>query len=539
MKKLKTVITAVCILLIAAAAATAESGLNEEFASFGISSIGIYSEGYTDERVEDFAATYSEAYMMQYVNTFRYTLCDYNAVTPKLMTPQYPLGEESVSPVIDALVNEGISFAAEQMSWKTGIIDDFTGGSLADLRAKAEADGYDAVLVTRYYKVDYFVPFSGYSSVTTGGYNYTTTTTRANVGKLQSGMALLPAMELYDVKSGVRLWYSANWTGSPGKDATEKYDYHLKNVEEFFVEESTLSAGYTLESAAVATMVSSTMAAGDFPQASASDSRDEAAVAGQTGSSHLFWTDYPEYERFGTLIGIGYAVGYMGSYDIYYRDGDRNDYDDDGNEIPYDLVGTAAHNLMHTMTIPVFAFGTRNISIEPGFYFGLMQPKKASITYTYATGEYENIYDQYDNYIGSEEVVETETGNATVWGLTVGMDIALKYYLRFTDTLSGFIGGRGLAEAWLITVNPENEDIDSYDFDSRVGGLAQLDYFTFNASILAGVRIDTKTPFEIYGMVTPVGPGGSPMITAGFNWHGAPVGWTAPHAKNTDTMMRW
>ena len=119
------------------------------------------------------------------------------------------------------------------------------------------------------------------------------------------------------------------------------------------------------------------------------------------------------------------------------------------------------------------------------------------------------------------------------------MDLAFKYYLRFTDTMSAFIGGRGLAEAWLMTVNPENEELNSYDFDDRVGGLAQLDYFTFNASILAGVRIDSKTPFEIYAMVTPVGPCDSIMVTAGFNWHGAPIAWSAPHAKNTDVFMRW
>ena len=537
MKKLKRVLVVVCITVIATAAATAEAELNEEFASFGISSIGVYSEGYADERVDDFEATYLEAYMMQYVNTFRYTLCDYNAVTPKLMTTNYPLGEETVSADIDALVSEGVAFAAEQMNWKTGIIDDFAGESLVDLRAKAEADGYDAVLVTRYYKVDYFIPFSGYSSVTTGGYSYSTTTTRAKVGKLQSGLALLPAMELYDVKTGVRLWYSANWSGSTGKDAMDKYDYHLKNVEDFFIEESTVGAGNTLETEAVANMVSMTLAAGDFPEASASGSRDEAAVAAQSASPHLFWTDYPEYKSFGTLIGIGYSIGYMGDYDIYYRDSDLNDYDDDGNEIPYALVGTAEHNLMHTMTIPMFAFGTKNISIEPGFYLGLMQPKKTSITYT--TTEQQEIEDEFGFPIGTEPVEVTETGNATAWGLTVGMDLAFKYYLRFTDTMSAFIGGRGLAEAWLMTVNPENEELNSYDFDDRVGGLAQLDYFTFNASILAGVRIDSKTPFEIYAMVTPVGPCDSIMVTAGFNWHGAPIAWSAPHAKNTDVFMRW
>ena len=523
MKKLKTFAAVLCILTLAAATATAESKLNEEFGSFGIKSIGIYTESYEDERVEDFESEYLDAYMMQYVNTFRYTLCDYNAVTPKLMTPNYPLEGAKNATELDVMVSNGVSFMTEEEGWKTSIIDNFEGGSLAELREQAAADGRDAVLVVRYYSINYYVPFSGYSSVSSGGYSYTTTTTTAKVGKLMKGLGLLPALELYDVKSGVRLWFSANWTGTIN-NAAEGYDMHNKNAGDLFVDETAVADGSTLETEAVANMVAMAITSHDFPAASASGSRNEAVVAAQSSSSHMFWTDYPEYEKFGTFIGLGYNIGYVGDYDIYYHDENLNDYDEEGNPIPDEHVGTAEKNIMHTLTIPIFAFGTKNIAIEPSFYFGFMQPKTASITYTYLQE--------------TEETEVTETGEASVWGLTVGLDAAVKYYLRFSDTVSAFIGGRGLIEMWLINVNPENEEINSYNFGDSVGGLAQLDYFTLNASILAGVRLDTKTPIEFYGMFTPVGPGGDPMITAGMTWHGIPIGVT-PHSKNTDPIMAW
>ena len=238
---------------------------------------------------------------------------------------------------------------------------------------------------------------------------------------------------------------------------------------------------------------------------------------------HLFWTQDPSYNFFGTLIGIGYSFDYIGNFNIYRIDEDLSYMSSSKPQ----LVGTIENAMMHRLTVPIFTFAAKNISFDPAFYFGIMHGGSTTITYT----------DYEPNYPNSPTEVEKTSDVSSVLGFSVGLDVALKYYLRISDNFSTYIGARSLVEMWLVNVTADG--INSYEFESKVGGLAQLDYFTLNASVMAGIRFDTEKPFEIFGMFTPIGPGGGAMLSMGLRWHGVSFEWVEPHSKNVAVDMRW
>jgi len=532
MKVLKTA-AVLLIFLNILITASAESKLDRDFAAFGIESIGIYTEGYKDERVEDFSSAYLNAYSSQSIYTFRRVLCNFEGVTPKLMTSGYPLKGKTTATDVDNMLGGEINSYLESLNWKTDIINDFNGGSLKELLAEGLAQGFDAVMVGRYYSVEYFIPISGYNSINFGSSIMNTT----RVGELQQGLALFPALELYDTKTGIRLWYSAYHTGTHIRDNELPYQKYVDNAEAFFVE------GDAPERAAVETMVSLSLADNSFPPAVASGERNsDMAEARQAKErrQHLFWTQDPSYNFFGTLLGIGYSFDYIGDFDIYREDEDTR-YSADFPEGPQ-LVGTVENAMMHRLTVPIFTIAAKNISFDPAFYFGIMSGGSTSITYT----DYES------NYPDSPTEEEKTSDVSSVWGLSVGMDVALKYYLRISDNFSSYIGARGLIEMWVVNVSGDEirplgdysgdygEDaISSSEFLSKVGGLAQLGDFTLNASVMAGIRFDTDKPFEIFGMFTPIGSGGGAMLSVGLKWYGISFEWIEPHSKNVAVDMRW
>lgn len=341
-----------------------ESHLSEDFASFGVGSIGIYVESYEDERVPDFVKAYTDAYLNPYKSGPSYTMSspinDYNGITPKLMTPGYPLGRKAEPVDADLLddldlddgdletvlnmgvenwiVGEGLASYVAEWGWEQGFIHDFEGGNLFDLRVKAQDDGYDAVLIARYYKVEYWVPSSR----------------NEESGQLKEGLAFVPALELYDCASGVRLWYSAYWTGSPESATEAEKLVQVANFESLFV-----TGNWPVIEAAVV-MADSTLGGAGFPKASQSGERDEKVVVSCLGSSHLFWTDYPEYEEFATILALGYSFSYIGDFTLYTTEYYGPNAD------TANVVGTAKGAMVHSLNFPYLAWGWKNFAIEPG-----------------------------------------------------------------------------------------------------------------------------------------------------------------------------
>jgi hypothetical protein len=129
----------------------------------------------------------------------------------------------------------------------------------------------------------------------------------------------------------------------------------------------------------------------------------------------------------------------------------------------------------------------------------------------------------------------TSTETITVSAFNMGIDLALKYYFRFTEDFSFYVGGRGVWEIWLTTLNSTDSGYSLYDYDANIRGLLPLgDGMIINASVLFGLRWDSVMPVELFGMFTPVGPGGSPMLSAGLKWHVLSTGRVSVYSKNCE-----
>jgi len=523
MKLCKRVIAVLGILVFCAASLWAESELNKYFVDFGIKSIGIYTEGYEDTRVKDFEKAYNKAYASQDVGMFRYTLCRYVGVTPKLTTPRYPISGVSSQTQIDTFLGNELSSYLEALHWDNTIIKDFDGGNLSKLLAHAAEKNIDAALIVRYYPIEYFVPFSGFRRIE----RYSTITLSAAVGGLNKGLGLIPAMELYDTETGVRLWYSAYFTGTVDRKKKLRSQVYQRNAANLFI------SGDDPEKEAASVMVQSVMDAGSFPKASASGNRNEDIVQSQRpGISKIFWSDDPIYDLYMTLVGLRYNYEYIGNFEIWYYDKEYNDGYDYGTEYDPVSVGSVPNAMIHMLGWPVFTIATGNISLEPSQYVGIMQPTSSTIKYT------DYVDDDNNPYTEPQPVEKSVDMN--VWALKLGFDLSFKYFFRLQDAFSAYIGGKGLIEMWQVFHNSGQDESYGGKFVENVPALMRYDdSWLINASILAGLKWETGSPVELFGEFTPVGPGGTPMISAGIIWNALTVGWVSPHSKNVKPLMRW
>ena len=521
MNTIKKTLILVAALLLCAVFVSAENWLNDSFADFGIENIGIYTEAYQDERVEDIETDYVYAYTAQDVSYFRYVLCNYDPVTPQLTSSGYPLGGNTGSSNeinTDTVLQGELSDYLSRLNWDSSIISDFSGGTLKTLLSKAASEGLDAVLVVRYYPVDYFIPIENYKQSTSYGYSYTTTTYSASIGKLATGMSYIPAMELYDAKTGLRLWYSAYLTGTVSWQDAAPYQFYVNTAKELFAEGD--STGGEAAEKLIAMTLDNEKA--PFPKPADSGSRNDAMAASQASAkaaANMFWSDLPNYKNPGSLISFGYTFDYLG--DIPFYDDDDISYDDGvdaGATAAFTFKGLTAHRL----DMQMFSFGTGNIWIEPNMYMGFvpevtMQNVSVSV--------YNEWSDSWTTYVD----------DLTASGFYMGFDLTLKYFLRFDEIFSAYIGGRGTFELLFLEYENENGNISTSQYEAVTTGLMGLGSGAYlTASAVAGLRWDLDTPIEIYGMFTPLGAGGGMAFAGGITWHCLPVDWLSPYSKNVD-----
>ena len=511
-----------------------ESNLNNSFKNFGIQTIGIYTQAYEDLRSSNFLTEYlvmQNNPILSDPSFYKDQYCNFNLTTQPLTTPGYPL-DGRVTDSADATLNKEIKEYLSQLGWKTKPITDFQTGSLTELLAKAAANDIDAALIVRYTPVTEFIPVEGYREDFWSGASGITT------GNIKFGLAYYPTLELYDTASGTRLWYSAYYSGHQIITKQKPFVENVAAAEQFFVEVDTSSeealsswasaeltgefdsiwSKYNVDELAAQRMIELAMQDIEtpFPKAADSGQRNNPPANAQK-LRHMFWTDYPSYALMGTSLSIGYTLDYIGNYKIYYKD---TVYDD----TPVEEAGIIAQTMMHKAVLPLYSISTANLAIEPAFYFGMTIPASADLSYT-------NITTDYDNG-GYMNIAETDTATASF--SSFGLEIALKYYLRFTDTFSFYIGGSGTVSSWWEKL--EGEDTDYDEFAEGYKGL-YVNYdadLIINASAIAGVRFDSERPFEIFAMYTPIGPGGGMMLSAGLRWIPFTWGWTQPHQTHLD-----
>ncbi len=517
MKKLKLLLTMTVVLFWAGVSVSAESVLLDDFPSFGINSIGIYVESYQDERTDNPSADFITAYAMQDVVYFRNTLCEFESVTPKLTTPAYPLSGSGFNPELDDKLAESLSVVLADLGWDNSYLSSFSGGNLKDLRRQAVSEGHDAVLVVRYYPVEYFVPISNYRA----SYGYSVNTYSANVGKIVFGLGMYPALELIDARTGARIWYSAYYASHP-EAPQGSYQNFVDMAAEFFI------IGDDAEQNAIDTMINLTLKSQAFPEAADSGARDELTAASHAeGRSNLFWSNDPSYDFYSAMMAVGYQFRYLGDMPVYY---DESSYDDE----PGIVVATASPAMEHRLTIPFFTLGFGNMSLELlNFYFGYVPGPTVDVSYT----ENEWVEDPEDPYGGSVLQEVTRTAEMSTGAMTFGFEVMAKYFLRFGDDLSAYIGGQATAGMWMDTMSSEDNNFDEYDYSFQPQGLAVLDGLVINAGIMAGLRWDAETPVELYGIFYPVGPSGDWALTAGLTWHFLMTDWLSPHSRNIQETM--
>ena len=142
---------------------------------------------------------------MQDPKFFRYRYCNYDLVTPPLTSLDYPLVKNAAEE-IDSLLKQEIEQSLTNLGWQIEMIENVEDIRLSGLLSDSAATGLDAVLVVRYTPITYILPIQNYVERSGSG------TSTADIGKIKKGRGLIPALELYDTKTGARLWYSAYHT---------------------------------------------------------------------------------------------------------------------------------------------------------------------------------------------------------------------------------------------------------------------------------------------------------------------------------------
>jgi hypothetical protein len=231
--------------LFTAAAVLSESWIDPDFEQFGPSSVGIYTEPHIDTRIAyfeallrrdlDFRDVYWWAIYYKKIYAFKDYLCHYASITPPLTLPGSLLKGKGVmsedDTPLDTMLSEHPAFYTDKLGRQSSVIDDFNGGKVKDLIQQAREEGLDAVLLVRYYPIRYYIHFSGYEErtgdwVSGDVYQFVTS---ANIGDIQDGFGLLPALELYDTRTGLRLWYSAYYTSHIKADNRLSQDEYGKS----------------------------------------------------------------------------------------------------------------------------------------------------------------------------------------------------------------------------------------------------------------------------------------------------------------------
>ena len=492
--------------------ATAENYINKAFSEYGIGNIGVYIESYPDYRSDNFvfevASIRSNGILMDY-NFFRYRYCNFDLTTPPLTTPGYPL-EGNTEGETNSPLSEGIINYLGALGWDSSMIHDFDGGNLGDLLEQARNEELDSVLVVRYIPILYFLPIENYDK--SGAGNKAT----ADIGKIKKGMGLIPAIELYDTESGNRLWYSAYHTGHQNIARKKSFEEYVVEADRFFAHTDKNTVNVAVEK-----MIGLTLGNSDtpFPEASISGDREDGIVRSRV--EHLFWTDYPSYAFYGNLWGIGYAFDYIGTLGISYKDSFLD-------SSPVERAGAIENAVMHGVSLPFLSLTVRNFAIEPALSFSVILPTSANISYT----------DIKNDFHGGYYVVPDTTDVATLSVTSLGFELSVKYLLRFTDRFSLFVSGNGSIQTWWQTVS--GYETAANNFTVSYNGLyTNYNYnFLVNASVIAGFRWDSETPFELFAEYTPIGPGDNFMVSAGLRFIPFTWGIIDPHARNIAGNLR-
>lgn len=210
----KKVSTIIIVFLIGLSPVFGYNWVHPEYENFGIKSVGIYIDHYGTigniGALKPTTRTYGDnLYNLTDRNTgqqkrYYLNLDEHAKITPPLTTPRYPLNQEK-APAYEGTTHlrdeskQALADALMQYLKKTEyepqVIEPFSSGdTLKTLLSSAAEEGLDAVLLVRYYC------FKGYRPID------------KDPDKLYSnmrGFGISPAIELYDTKTGVRLWYSA------------------------------------------------------------------------------------------------------------------------------------------------------------------------------------------------------------------------------------------------------------------------------------------------------------------------------------------
>lgn len=554
---MKKFVLPILLFLFTVSGVFPESFLSPDFKQFAPASVGIYTEAYEDTRayisfkgeksyVEKIEKIYVRALINNQVYRFKNDLCDYDGVTPPLTLPGYPLGEKDSiieqNQKIDTLLSEKLASSLESLGWQSEIISDFDGSKVKNLLKTAEDKGLDTVLLVRYYPIRFHIPFSGYRESRTYDYvdsntDKVTVTESAVIGGLYTGFGLLPALELYDTRTGIRLWYSAYYTSHI---EIEKYlsqeDYGLA-TEEFFIvgaistlqgekliRKKQYNRSIPIEEAAVKRMIDLAMLDSEipFPILLTQSTRNTSYIRSRAIKEAIRFTLWAKKSplTFETaFFSLGYNLNLPVDLDIYY-DESRMD------EIDPVIIHTAEDILIHRAIFSVLSYEFRNIIFEPSVYFDFYPKQTIDITYT-----------DRDYNPDTEELEEFDRTSSVDFSIyTLGIDVTLKYLIRLWEQTALFVGGSGQLAGWTYSQKSEDEKFNNSFLDlylNDIGGIISIGTFYLNASAIAGLRLfNASTPLDIYGMYTPRGPSGNSVFTVGATWHW--FSFKTPYARGCD-----
>lgn len=443
------------LLVLSVITVQAETWKHRQYEKFGIQKLAIYTEAYQDRRVWNFEDEYRKAVSEKNLSWFTQKLGVYGKVNPALIEgTNYPLNQSKkfIDTEIDRMILDALVVFTTGKGMESVTVSSFNGTTLNGLLKTVDSKGYDAVLVVRYYVVKHFAELSNLNT----DWDISKTSYSANVGPLQKGLAIIPSLELYDAKTGIRLWYSA-YHISRFSFSTFHQGFKINEQEAF---SKFFEPGSSPNTGSLQKMLLQTRFLDTFPQAS--ENRDLAAVE-QIKKEHdkqvHFNSDYRYYESGLGVGGLCYSLSYINTLQ---------------NENPLQSY------LSHEIGLSTFLLTRRNLLIEPcELHIGWLAP------------------------LNQEEDNNFSYDSGTV---IFGYDGRLKYLFRFTDFNALFLGATLSAEIFI-----SNKSISSLiPFNDEYTGET---WGGANISIEAGFVRENVSPFMVGCEFTPVGYGGTPNLT--------------------------
>lgn len=336
---IKRILAMVLLLVTGMSGAFGINWVHPDFEDFAVTSVGIYTNCYGQRTARVVRESRYGRYENMYGKRFDIELDYYARFTAPLTTPEYPIDPPKDSEVTTELEKQ-IGEYLDKAAYTSAVIEGFNGETLEDLLAYAAQQDIDAVLLVRYYTITSFSPHDKASPTFTQG---------------TSGLGVSPALELYDTRTGVRLWYSAYHSYHPDDTISFYFDRYQDFVRTVFVpgdnpyrEAVRRIVHYTLDS-------SPSTFYNDEPLPIALDNTERKQSTVRAAKRRYFLSDaWPMYAKTYGAMAINYSFDYIGSLDL------EHSVDDGADE-----VFTAGNVLGHRVSLIPFIYGRKNLFFQP------------------------------------------------------------------------------------------------------------------------------------------------------------------------------